>query len=169
MRFLRIHKLLPWMLGLLTLGICGATAHLIQENRTLQAVQDSPTLASYSNASWKTADLVLFYLPGCPACHQADALLSKVERRHPELNVSRVDTSKEEGKQLQEAACRQLNVPDIEVHLVPAILTKQGSFIADPERILSLLSNWLPPEDRPQGIVPWKPCSDAKGGCNDRF
>jgi hypothetical protein len=141
-------------------------------NRALRTDLDasyapSSSSVSASSPDWRAADLVFFYLPGCPACAQAEDLLSKVEAARPDLRIVRVPTDTDEGKRLEEEACKAHRVPEMERHLVPAILLQQGEFIADSSRIVAAFAYYLPDKDRPRDIKPWNPCSNLKGGCHD--
>jgi glutaredoxin len=166
---LRLSSTLNLLLASSLIGVLIAVAYEKQVFREDPAVIQTVTGNPSNNISVQreTADIVFFYLPGCPACKQAEELLDRAETHHPELTVVRVATDTDEGRKSEEELGEKYKIPQIERHLVPALFLKKGGFIAEAQQIAAALSFWLPASERPENIPMWKPCMNDREGCHD--
>jgi len=79
-----------------------------------------PSVARPSPKSF-TVDLTYFYQMGCPKCDRANALLTYMAKRYPQLNIRKTDINTADGKRLNETLSNRLNLPMDKRLIAPAI------------------------------------------------
>jgi cytochrome c biogenesis protein CcdA len=79
-----------------------------------------PSVARPSPKSF-TVDLIYFYQMGCPKCDRANALLTYMGKRYPQLNIRKTDINTADGKRLNETLSNRLNLPMDQRLIAPAI------------------------------------------------
>ncbi len=73
--------------------------------------------------------LAYFYQPGCKECRTVEYLLKYLKAGYPNLEITEFDLSLRENKELEEAVCELLNVPERQRLLAPALFIGRHAFI----------------------------------------